>query len=577
LPECKREGTRLHAKKNDMSILMTLLGALFDGLPLIPLAVGFVWTLRYQKVADLSLAGSFSVAAGCVAYLMNAGYGTLPSIAVGLLVGAVVGGLMGITVNILRLEPLLAGLVVLFITYAVSLGLTQGTIRIAAAHNPLEPVFAAEMKWGLPLGSHAAVNFIFLLLAAGSVGLTDFVLASEWGCAFRTLEDLIGGRHFLRSLGLTPGRISSIGFSVAGLLAAISGILVALRDRQTTSSLGLETLIDIIPAYLLGITLFERRPTLNASQAHQAGSPSVLRNTGKHLLLIVRRLKSLPPSLAAALGVLVFYFAINLAQRGALFSWLPRVLLGLFLIVVLGISPALQSYRQRRRQHLSTAIIGQGKPLEINQLDVAYATSTGPKQVLHNVRLTAYPQEVILLKGPNGCGKSTLLRALADRIECVGKFSIPVADGLGANGSRAKVVAYVPQDADENTVATLSIAEHAVLAMCGDRPSLLRRWRKHADSAYAKLGVGDVSPDPQTLLRWLSGGQRRRVLLGLLAVRNPGPTVIAMDEPFNDLDAPGRSHCHQVISQLASNGHIILLVDHQQQFQSTRSEDHLWL
>lgn len=546
-----------------------LLGALYDGLPLVPLAVAFVWTLRYQKVADLSLAGSFSVSAGCCAYLMNSGAGPLTSIFAGLLVGLLVGAAMGTTVNSLRIEPLLAGLIILFITYATSLGITEGTIRISAAQNPLERLLNAEARWNL-MASHPLVNIIFLVVASVCALSTTLLLTSEWGCAFRALEDLKGGRAFLRSLGLSPSRLSSIGYAVGGGLASLSGILVALRDRQTTASFGLETLVDIIPAYLLGVALFERRPTLEAYQEKYLSRTGRLSSTIRATWRTIGVVKALPPAFAASLGVLIFFLIINSVQRGAFFSWLPRVLVGFILLIMLGLRPALTGYSQRKRQSRSTIRSASADPLEIRHLSVSYPTTAGAKQVLRDFSITAEPHEVVLLRGPNGVGKSTLLRALADRIECVGEFVIPMATGLRKSIDRASGVAYVPQDAEENMATTLTIAEHAVLARCGSRVSVFHRWKRSAEDSVAALGVDDVAPDPSAVTRWLSGGQKRRVLLSLLKVRSPRPIVVGLDEPFNDLDESGRHACAAVITSLVNDGCAVILIDHQEHFQPTK-------
>jgi ABC-type Mn2+/Zn2+ transport system ATPase subunit/ABC-type uncharacterized transport system permease subunit len=553
-------------------MITILLGVLYDGLPLIPLAVAFVWTLRYQRVADLSLAGSFSVSAGCCAYLMNSGVGPFASIIAGLIVGLLVGAAMGITVNLLQIEPLLSGLIILFITYATSLGITEGTIRIDPAQNPLEYLFAAEARWDV-MASHPFINSIFLLTASMAVLFTTLLLASEWGCAFKALEDLKGGRPFLRSLGLSPLRLSTMGYAAGGALASVSGILVALRDRQTTASFGLETLIDIIPAYLLGVALFERRPTLAAYQEKYLSKPGRISNALRRAWKFIGGIKALPPAFAASLGVLVFFLIINSVQRGAYFSWLPRVLVGIILIIILGLRPALNGYSRRRRQSRATRRAESTDPLEVKHLSVSYPTTTGPKQVLRDVGIVVKPREVVLLRGPNGVGKSTFLRALVNRIDCTGEFVIPVAADSEVGKERASAVAYVPQNAEENMATTLSIAEQAVLATIGSKVSPFRWWRRTASEAVVALGVSDVAPDVSAITQWLSGGQKRRVLLSLLKVRNPRPVVVALDEPFNDLDGTGRSHCADVIRTLVNKGCAVILIDHQEQYQPTRVID----
>ena len=533
-------------------------GAFYDGFPLIPLAVAFVWTLRYQKIADLSLAGSFSVSAASTAYLLSAGHNLFLSISVGLLVGVTVGVKMGLSVNALRIEPLIAGLIVLFITYALSLGITQGTISVPDDNNPLNFLRNLEAKTIALNGLYLWINGVFLAIASVVVWVTTRLLNSEWGCAFRALEDLKGGKPLLASLGISPAKLSIIGFGIAGLLSSISGILVALRDRQTTSSLGLDSLVDVIPAYLLGVALFERHPEIRPSSENR-------------IVRYMYQLRSLSAASAATIGVIILFLTVNLVQQLAPLPWLPKVLMGITLLILLGMRPGIENWKRRKQEQQATTLTTPTSPLQISELSVMYPTWNGNKAVLQKFSLEALPSEIIQVKGPNGAGKSTLFKALIGGIKSSGKFSIPVVSRNGHYSGRAATVAYIPQDADESTAATLSIAEHAVLSVCGSKTSPIRNWKKKASQTFKRLNVHDVVSDQNALIQWLSGGQKRRVALSLIALRTPKPLVIALDEPFDDLDAEGRKRCAALLRSFAENGQIVLFIDHQEHLKPTRT------
>jgi ABC-type Mn2+/Zn2+ transport system ATPase subunit/ribose/xylose/arabinose/galactoside ABC-type transport system permease subunit len=544
-----------------------LFGTLFDGLPLVPLAVAFVWSLRFQKYADLSLAGSFSVSAACVAYLMSLGVVSSLSILAGLLVGLVVGLLMGTAINWLRIEPLIAGLIILFISYALSLGITQGTIPIRSAANPIAALFSLETLWGFPNGFHVATNFIFFAIAALSVFITSSLLRSEWGCAFRALEDLKGGRQFLRSLGISPAKLSCSGFAIGGMLASVSGILVAMRDQQTTSSLGLDVLIDIIPAYLLGVTLFERRPTLTAGKDVGIQLTNIIKN-------LFETLRSLSPALSAASGVLLFFFVINLVQQIAPLPWLPRVLMGLILLSLLGLPAGIEEWKRKSRELKSTTIVGPAAALCVDGLSVTYPTWNGNNSILRNVGITALPGEIVQLSGPNGAGKSSLLKALIGEIDSIGHFTVPYKEKKPPTTGRSGLVGYVPQEVDQSIAVTLSVAENAVLSSRGSQVSIFRKWNRSTNAV--DLNTSGLSFHSSSLVAWLSGGEKRRVAIALLALRRPSPIVIALDEPFADLDTEGRKRCAEFIESLAARGNIILLIDHQNYIHHARQLDDIW-
>jgi len=556
-------------------MLIVLFGAIYDALPLIPLAIGLVWTLRYQKVADLSLAGSFAISAGVTASLLHSGHDPIVSIVCGIFIGMCIGLLMGFSVNILRIDALMAGLIVLFIAYAISLGITQGTVSIPNQGNPLTHMVNLERSSDLPYWVHPILNPLFLFVGVLAISISSLVFSSEWGCAYRALEDQIPGMTFLRSLGISSGRMSTIGFIVAATLASISGILVALRDGQATSSLGLDILIEIIPAYLLGGAIFEKKPNLKFLETNDISKSwnQRLRSASNQIFIGV---KFASPSIAAGLGVVIFFVVVNAAQRWTGIPWLPRVVIGVTILGALGGRPAIQQWLRSKRQNNSTTTLSLGNSLEVSDLTVSYPTIEGRLDVLNNMAFSASPGSIVLISGPNGSGKTTFLKALTDQIDSFGDFKIPVNDSQKLSKNqlyRSELVAFIPQHAALATAGSLSIAEHAALSHSGRSLSIFRRWRSTADIAVPLLQISDVTRDPNVLLKWLSGGQIRRVLLGLIRTRQKQPIVVAMDEPYSHLDLEGQRQCTKLIEEYAENNGIVLLVDHGSHVQSSNKFD----
>jgi manganese/iron transport system ATP-binding protein len=543
-------------------MLVVLAGALYDALPLVPLVVALVWTLRYQKVADLSLAGSFSVAAGLSATMLGAGFGVFPSLLGGLLVGLSIGCLMGFAVNVLHTDSLLSGLIVLFISYAVSLGITQGTIPVQSDSNPFDVLLALERESSAPIWLHPYLNLVFIGVGALVVVGSIVIYRTEWGCAYRALEDQSGGKTFLRSLGVSPGILSAAGFAVAAVLASLSGILVTLRDGQATSSLGLDSLVEVIPAYVLGIALFEKRAQLS-HKFDVSGGRSVLSIMSLVLTRSQRLVSVFPAPIAASFGVVLFFVIINAAQRLTGVSWLPRVFIGLSIMVILGFRPMLAAQVRERSQSKATTIVPEGDKLVVGNLTVAYPTVSGPLQVFDGFSMEAYRGRVTQIVGRNGSGKSTLLLAIIDAIESTGSFEIPVLSlDPQRRAKRESLIAYVPQHAHKSVASILSIAEHVALARAGRRPSLIRFWEKTADIGIQRMDLEGLSVDYRAQLGWLSGGEARRVLLELLEERANAPLVVVLDEPFSHLDSVGRELCKATIKRFRNNGHVVLLVDH---------------
>jgi ATP-binding cassette subfamily F protein 3 len=185
----------------------------------------------------------------------------------------------------------------------------------------------------------------------------------------------------------------------------------------------------------------------------------------------------------------------------------------------------------------------------------------GAQDLFHGVSLAVPHQARTALIGPNGVGKSTLLRILAGRER---------PDGGKVHRARGLVVGYLPQES-QAAFADRSDADQTVLEFCLDTFSMLREMEDRlrrleaqmADPHRAEEALAAYSPLQETFEReggytyvsrvhqvlrglglaaelWdrplptLSGGERSRVWLAGLLLRDPG--LLLLDEPTNHLD-----------------------------------------
>ena len=172
------------------------------------------------------------------------------------------------------------------------------------------------------------------------------------------------------------------------------------------------------------------------------------------------------------------------------------------------------------------------------------------KTILKDVNLSFFYGAHIGVIGANGAGKSTLLRILAgeDR-DFMGQY-------LVAKGTKT---GYLPQEpvldmdktvgetVEEGVAASRAMLERYDDLCCNlDDPKAAAEMEKlqetidandlwnldhHVEMAMEALRC----PDPETPVRVLSGGERRRVALCRLLISNPD--VLLLDEPTNHLDA----------------------------------------
>lgn len=186
------------------------------------------------------------------------------------------------------------------------------------------------------------------------------------------------------------------------------------------------------------------------------------------------------------------------------------------------------------------------------------------RQVLKDVSLTAKPSEILAIVGPSGAGKSSLLEILAGKLT-------PQSASIFVNQKPVdkvrfkKMSGYVTQ---KDTLFPLLTVEETLtfgarLRLKLPEPDL----RSRVKSLMQELGLSHVAATRvgDDRVRGISGGERRRVSIGLEVIHEP--RVLILDEPTSGLDS---TSAHQIIAMLnvmaESRSRTIVLSIHQPGF-----------
>ncbi|HEX3310120.1 MAG TPA: ABC transporter ATP-binding protein [Streptosporangiaceae bacterium] len=172
---------------------------------------------------------------------------------------------------------------------------------------------------------------------------------------------------------------------------------------------------------------------------------------------------------------------------------------------------------------------------------------------VEDVSFTAAPGEVTALLGPNGAGKTTTIEILegfqapaAGTVRVLG--TDPRAGGRAGQSWRARIGLVLQSTSLD---AQLTVTE--ALTLFGGLYSGRRRVGEVLD-------VIDMAVDAQTRIGALSGGQRRRVDLGIAIIGQP--EMLFLDEPTTGLDPEARRRLWSVIENLTASGTGVLLTTH---------------
>ena len=217
---------------------------------------------------------------------------------------------------------------------------------------------------------------------------------------------------------------------------------------------------------------------------------------------------------------------------------------------------------------------------------VSKTYSSSDKQVLKNIYLSFFYGAKIGILGLNGSGKSSLLRIIA------GADKNYQGDVVFAPGYTVGYLEQEPQLDDTKTVIevvregvaeTMAVLDEfnkindmfglpEVYENAGKMQQLMDRQADLQDKIDA-LGAWEIdtkleiamdalrTPDPDTPINILSGGERRRVALCRLLLQQPD--VLLLDEPTNHLDAESVLWLEQHLAQYAGT---VIAVTHDRYF-----------
>ncbi|VVB05719.1 unnamed protein product [Arabis nemorensis] len=186
------------------------------------------------------------------------------------------------------------------------------------------------------------------------------------------------------------------------------------------------------------------------------------------------------------------------------------------------------------------------------------------KTLLDNISGETRDGEILAVLGASGSGKSTLIDALANRIAKGSLKGNVTLNGESLQSRMLKVIsAYVMQD--DLLFPMLTVEETLMFAAEFRLPRSLPKSKKklRVQALIDQLGIRNAA---KTIIgdeghRGISGGERRRVSIGIDIIHDP--IVLFLDEPTSGLDSTSAFMVVKVLKRIAESGSIVIMSIHQ--------------
>lgn len=188
--------------------------------------------------------------------------------------------------------------------------------------------------------------------------------------------------------------------------------------------------------------------------------------------------------------------------------------------------------------------------LNISHLEKKYENGV---HALKDVSLSIRAGELFALLGPNGAGKTTLIGIVCGTLrKTSGTVTVDTFDAEQEWRTVRSLIGYVPQELTLNQFDSVWDTLHYQRGFYG---------RERNDTLLEKI-IRDLSlwDKRHTPIRELSGGMKRRVLIGKALTNEP--KILFLDEPSAGVDVELRKEMWEYVRALKENGTTIVLTTH---------------
>lgn len=235
-----------------MSLLLSLQGAINQGILWGIMALGIYMTFRILDIADLTVDGSFATGGAVCAVALVSGINPMIAIILATLSGFLAGYITGFLHTKCKMPAILAGILTQLALYSINL-------RIMRKSNiPLlqSDTLFKQLSQTLPIPSAWITMIIGTISAVLVVATIYWFLGTELGSTLRATGN---NEHMVRSNGINTDNTKLLGLMISNGLVALSGALVTQQTSVADVKMGQGAIVIGLASIVIGEVIFGKK------------------------------------------------------------------------------------------------------------------------------------------------------------------------------------------------------------------------------------------------------------------------------------------------------------------------------
>jgi putative ABC transport system permease protein len=222
------------------------LTALIQGLCFSAIALGIYISMKIFNIPDITTDGSYTLGAVVTAKMLTHGQPLYLILLAVIGAGALAGALTGLIHTKLKINALLAGILVMTALYSINLTLL-GRSNIPLINT--SSIFALINISADPNRNTFWILLVFVVLVTLLIG---YLLKTDFGIAMRATGN---SESMIRSLGVNTDRMKITGLALANALTAVSGFLITQFQGFADINMGIGIVIVGLGSVIIAETL----------------------------------------------------------------------------------------------------------------------------------------------------------------------------------------------------------------------------------------------------------------------------------------------------------------------------------